>query len=107
MVCLPRASDSPDRRAFPTRRSSDPPSQGWGSEEEIMDPVYSTNAFYDALIEVDGYEAGDINDVAQQVQRSGHPGAYRDHETEGRLYSSALTGMSGANLHCVLGRSEE
>lgn len=79
------------------------PSQGWGSEEEIMDPVYSTNAFYDALIEVDGYESGDINDVAQQVQRSGHPGAYRDHETEGRLYASALTGMSGANLHCVLG----
>lgn len=79
------------------------PSQGWGSEEEIMDPVYSTNAFYDALIQVDGYEAGDINDIAQEVQRSGHPEAYRDHETEGRLYASALTGMSGANLHCVLG----
>ena len=79
------------------------PSQGWGSEAEIMDPVYSTNAFYDALIQVDGYEAGDINDIAQEVQRSGHPEAYRDHETEGRLYASALTGMSGANLHCVLG----
>ena len=79
------------------------PSQGWGSEEEIMDPVYSTNAFYDALIQVDGYEEADINDVAQQVQRSGHPEAYRDHETEGRLYASALTGMSGANLGCVLG----
>src|SRR5690625_6320311 len=82
MVCLPRASDSPDRRAFPTRRSSDLPSQGWGSEEEIMDPVYSTNAFYDALIEVDGYEAGDINDVAQQVQRSGHPGRSEEHTSE-------------------------
>src|SRR5690625_3651829 len=58
------------------------PSQGWGSEEEIMDPVYSTNAFYDALIEVDGYEAGDINDVAQQVQRSGHPGRSEEHTSE-------------------------
>ena len=79
------------------------PSQGWGSEAEIMDPVYSTNTFYDALIAIDGYEGADINDVAQQVQRSGHPEAYRDHETEGRLYASALTGMSGPNVTCVLG----
>lgn len=78
------------------------PSQGWGSVEEILDPVYSTNAFYDALVEIDGYESADINDVAQQVQRSGHPEAYRDHETEGRLYASALTGQSGANLVCIL-----
>src|SRR5690625_2558058 len=79
------------------------PSQGWGSEEEIMDPIYSTNAFYDVLETIPDYASGDINDVAQRVQRSGHPEAYRDHETEGRLYASALTGMSGANLHCVLG----
>jgi len=78
------------------------PSQGWGSEEEIMDPIYSTNAFYDALEDVPGYESGDINAVAQRVQRSGHPEAYRDHETEGRLYASALTGQSGANLVCIL-----
>lgn len=78
------------------------PSQGWGSEEEILDPIYSTNAFYDALVAIDGYESADINDVAQQVQRSGYPEAYRDHETEGRLYASALTGQSGANLVCTL-----
>jgi hypothetical protein len=78
------------------------PSQGWGSVEEIMDPIFATNAFYDVLITIDGYESGDINDIAQRVQRSGHPEAYRDHETEGRLYASALTGMSPANLDCVL-----
>lgn len=78
------------------------PSQGWGTEEEIMDPIHSTNAFYDALEQVRGYESADINDVAQRVQRSGHPEAYRDHETEGRLYASALTGQSGANLVCTL-----
>ncbi|MGP9537633.1 hypothetical protein ACT3SP_06450 [Brachybacterium sp. AOP43-C2-M15] len=79
------------------------PSQGWGTEEEIMDPIYSTNAFYDVLETIEGYEGGDINDVAQEVQRSGHPEAYRDHETEGRLYASALTGQSGGNLLCTLG----
>lgn len=78
------------------------PSQDWGTPEQIMDPVYATNAFYDALVRIKGYESGDINDVAQKVQRSGHPEAYRDHETEGRLYASALTGQSGANLVCVL-----
>src|SRR5699024_10612592 len=31
------------------------PSQGWGSAGEIMDPVFSTNAFYDALTTIDGY----------------------------------------------------
>lgn len=79
------------------------PSQGWGSEAEIMDPVYATNAFYDVLVTIDGYAAADINDVAQQVQRSGHPEAYRAHETEGRLFASALTGHSGAELVCTLG----
>ena len=78
------------------------PSQGWGTEEEILDPVHSTNAFYDALEKVADYESGDINDVAQKVQRSGHPEAYRDHETEGRIYASALTGRSQANLVCTL-----
>lgn len=79
------------------------PSQGWGTAEQIQDPIYSTNTFYDALIKIPGYQSADINDVAQQVQRSGHPEAYRDHETEGRLYASALTGQSGPNLVCTLG----
>ena len=25
------------------------PSQGWGTEDQILDPVHATNAFYDAL----------------------------------------------------------
>ncbi|MDN6399390.1 MAG: hypothetical protein L0K01_02930 [Brachybacterium sp.] len=78
------------------------PSQGWGTQEQIQDPIFSTNSFYDALVRIPGYRSADINDVAQQVQRSGHPEAYRDHETEGRLYASALTGQSGANLVCTL-----
>lgn len=78
------------------------PSQGWGSEEEILDPVYAANAFYDSLEQLDGYETMNINDAAQTVQRSGYPEAYADHETEGRIYASTFTGYSGANLHCSL-----
>src|SRR5699024_4977094 len=48
------------------------PGQGWGSVEEIQDPVDSTNAFYDVLETIPVYEVADINVVAQQVQRSVH-----------------------------------
>lgn len=79
------------------------PSQGWGSVEEIMDPHYSTGRFYDALVEVDGWESGDINDVAQEVQRSGYPDAYRDHVEDARVLASVYTGQSPAALRCSFG----
>ena len=53
------------------------PSQGWGTPEQILDPVYATNAFYDALAEVDGYESLEITEAAQEVQRSGFPRGVR------------------------------
>jgi len=78
------------------------PSQGWGTEKEILDPVYSTNAFFDALEKYKGYESADITTIAQRVQKSGFPEAYRDHEGEGRVLASTLTGHSPAGLVCRL-----
>ncbi|WP_404388354.1 hypothetical protein [Humibacillus xanthopallidus] len=78
------------------------PSQGWGTEEEILDPVYSTNTFFDALVKYKGYENTDITTIAQKVQKSGFPEAYRDHEGEGRVLASTLTGHSPAGLTCRL-----
>ncbi|HEU5143953.1 MAG TPA: hypothetical protein VFT81_02160 [Dermatophilaceae bacterium] len=78
------------------------PSQGWGTEEQILDPVYSTNKFYDALVKLKGYEDADITEIAQKVQRSAHPELYRDHEGQGRVLASALTGHSPAGLTCRL-----
>ncbi|MEJ7834493.1 MAG: hypothetical protein WKF79_16385 [Nocardioides sp.] len=78
------------------------PSQGWGEPEEILDPVYATNAFYDALAQVEGYEALEITVAAQQVQRSGFPTAYADHEDDARALASALTGNSGGTFSCEL-----
>ena len=68
--------------------------------EQILDPVYSTNKFYDALVKVQGYETADITKIAQKVQRSGYPEAYRDHEGQGRVLASTLTGHSPAGLTC-------
>ncbi len=78
------------------------PSQGWGTPEQLQDPVYATNAFYDVLVQVDGYADLPITEVAQRVQRSAFPSAYADHEPEGRAYASALTGYSPASLTCRL-----
>lgn len=77
------------------------PSQGWGTKKQLRDSYYATNRFYDALIRIDDWRSADINDVAQRVQRSGHPEAYRDHEQDGRVLASVLTGQSGAALTCL------
>ncbi len=82
------------------------PSQGWGTEQQILDPVYSTNAFYDALVKVKGYEAMEITKVAQEVQRSAYPEAYADHEQEGRILASTISGHSPAGLACRLDAAE-
>ncbi|WP_285102719.1 hypothetical protein [Promicromonospora sp. MEB111] len=78
------------------------PSQGWGTVDEILDPAYSTNAFYDVLVEVEGYEDMEVTDAAQTVQRSAYPDAYAQHETRSRAWASALTGNSPAALSCEL-----
>ncbi|MBD8044110.1 hypothetical protein H9638_09850 [Arthrobacter sp. Sa2BUA2] len=88
----------PDSRGLFQQR----PSQGWGTQEQIMDPVYAANAFYDALVQVEGYQELPITVAAQTVQRSAYPDAYADHEPEGRAFASALTGQSPAALTCVL-----
>lgn len=83
-------------------------SQGWGSIEQLMDPVYATHAFYDALAKIDGYREMEITEAAQAVQRSAYPDAYADHEDDGRALASALTGNSPATLWCdVPGDAEE
>ena len=63
------------------------PSQGWGTAEEILNPYYSINTFYDALAKVDGYESMKITEAAQLVQRSAFPEAYAEHEADARRSS--------------------
>ena len=76
-------------------------SQGWGTEEQIMDPWYSSGAFYDALVKIDGWDTGSINDVAQAVQRSGVPDGYAEHEDVSRTWASALYGYDPAAVTLV------
>ncbi|CUR56294.1 conserved exported hypothetical protein [metagenome] len=83
------------------------PSQGWGTRAEILNPYYSINTFYDALVRVEGYEQMRITEAAQQVQRSGFPEAYQDHAEDARALASALTGYSPGRFTCVVDEAPE
>jgi hypothetical protein len=78
------------------------PSQGWGTAEQILDPEYSTNKFYDALEKVKGYASMDIAKAAQKVQRSAAGEAYAQHEAQARVTASVLSGQTHAGMTCAL-----
>lgn len=83
------------------------PSQGWGTQDQILDPVYATQAFYDVLVTIEGYETLTVTDAAQRVQRSAFPNAYADHEQLARAFASSLTGYSRGSLTCLLRPADE
>ncbi|MQT04524.1 hypothetical protein FF041_31515 [Streptomyces jumonjinensis] len=79
------------------------PSKGWGTPEQILDPVYSAGKFYEQLAEVPGYSRLPLTVAAQRVQRSGFPQAYAKHEPDASLLAAALTGRTGGSLNCTTG----
>ena len=83
------------------------PSQGWGTKAQVRDPYYASNAFYDVLAKIDGFQTMRITEAAQQVQRSGYPEAYEPHAADARALASALTGYSrGGRFTCVVHASD-
>ncbi|WP_441407340.1 hypothetical protein [Arthrobacter sp. 2MCAF15] len=88
----------PDSRGLFQQR----PSQGWGTTAQVMDPYHASNAFYDALVKISGYQSLEITDAAQRVQRSAYPEAYAQHEGMARAFASALSGQTPAGLDCSL-----
>ncbi len=79
------------------------PSQGWGSAQDILDPVYASNSFFDSLVKIHGYEKLPLTVAAQEVQHSGYPEAYAKHETDATQLAAALTGADPAALSCTTG----
>lgn len=52
------------------------PSQGWGTANEILDPVHASTKFYETLEKVSGWQSLSVTQAAQAVQKSGYPEAY-------------------------------
>jgi len=83
------------------------PSQGWGTFDQVTDPVYASKAFFDALLSVEQWQQMPVTEAAQAVQLSAYPDAYDDHAEEAKTLAAALTGRRGAALSCTVRAEEE
>ncbi|MEU3091340.1 C40 family peptidase [Streptomyces massasporeus] len=66
------------------------PSQGWGSAQQIRDPVYASEQFYKHLLKVDGWQQMTVAQAAQAVQKSGLPDAYAQWENLATALQGAI-----------------
>ncbi|HEY0937031.1 MAG TPA: hypothetical protein VGD91_25255 [Trebonia sp.] len=76
------------------------PSQGWGTYEQVTDPVHAANAFYAKLRTEPDWPTLSVTQAAQLVQRSATPAAYARWEPVARSLARALTGEDPAALTC-------
>jgi hypothetical protein len=77
------------------------PSAGWGTAEQVQDPVYAANKFYDHLIQVPEWETGDLTSVADSVQRSAYPLAYRQWSDFAQALTTAIRTNDAAAFTCA------
>jgi hypothetical protein len=80
------------------------PSQGWGPKDKLLDPVYASGKFYDALLKVQGWQSLPVAAAAQAVQRSGFPDAYASWQQRATAMAAALTGSTSGQLTCRLAK---
>lgn len=78
------------------------PSQGWGTVEQIMNPVYASERFFKALAKVPNYSDQPMAEAAQAVQRSADGSFYAQHEGEALALAAALTGQHEQAITCLV-----
>jgi hypothetical protein len=79
------------------------PSTGWGSWDQVTDPVYAATAFFGGpdvppdnpgLFDVPGWEQMTIAEAAQAVERSAYPDAYTKWADDAAAVVAAITGQA-------------
>jgi hypothetical protein len=76
------------------------PSMEWGEAEELTDPVFASDAFYQELEQVPEYTELPVFEAAQAVQRSADGTYYEQHEERSRVMAEVFTGQAGPALDC-------
>ncbi|GAA1708506.1 C40 family peptidase [Streptomyces yatensis] len=66
------------------------PSQGWGTNQQVRDPVHASTSFYEHLQEVSGWQSMTAAQAAQAVQVSAYPDAYAKWEPLANTLQKAL-----------------
>jgi murein DD-endopeptidase MepM/ murein hydrolase activator NlpD len=87
------------------------PTAGWGTVEELMDPIYSARAFYGGptgpnypspagVLDIFGWETMDNGEVCQAVQVSAFPDRYQNYEPVAIDIINAIGGTTpgGGNI---------
>jgi hypothetical protein len=75
------------------------PSAGWGTPEQVTDPVYAATAFYNRLRRVRHWPTLPLTVAAQKVQKSAYPNHYAKHEAEAADIVRALYGVGPFAAH--------
>ncbi|MCD0442298.1 M23 family metallopeptidase [Glycomyces sp. A-F 0318] len=76
------------------------PSTGWGTPEQVTDPVYASTKFYEKLQTIENWESLPLTVAAQRVQISAFPDAYAKHEPLATQIVDTLTG-GGSRVSAV------
>jgi len=71
------------------------PSQGWGTPDQLLDPVYASNKFFDKLLTVPNWQQLPLTEAAQAVQISAYPDAYAKWEADATALVALSVGMYG------------
>jgi cell wall-associated NlpC family hydrolase len=74
------------------------PSQGWGTPAQIMQPVYATTRFLQALIAIPNWQNLPLTVAAQDVQHSRFPDAYAQWEPLATALAGTFNGTATACL---------
>lgn len=76
------------------------PSEGWGPARKLLDPVYASTKFFQALARVPGYQHKPVYRAAQAVQRSADGYAYIQYQQEATLLAADFTGRDAHAVWC-------
>ncbi|WP_406134397.1 C40 family peptidase [Streptomyces zaomyceticus] len=83
------------------------PSQGWGTAQQVRDPVHASTKFYEGLLKVSGWQSMTVTQAAQAVQKSGFPDAYAKWEPLATALQKAIaTSLSSGSSSDTGGNGE-
>ncbi|MBC9822873.1 M23 family metallopeptidase [Terrabacter sp. MAHUQ-38] len=85
------------------------PSAGWGTREQILDPVKASDAYYGVadhthnpgLTDIQGWQRLPLGVLAQAVQRSAYPTLYNRWEPDARAMAQWLLSGATGTLDCT------
>lgn len=82
------------------------PSQGWGTIQQVTQPSYAAQKFFEGLLKVKNWETLPLTDAAQKVQKSGYPDAYAKWESDAAGIVESILGATSTPQSTVTSTTE-